>query len=133
MVLGAPSKESREATSKQLFNFGFGRTASFTPRAAPAFAQAPPAPASKPAAAATGAIPKVVTGSGNAGVQFGAFSTEQAARNHQARIRSVMGIDTVLEHSNGLVRVRARMSEVDANRIRGECGRKGVECFVFRG
>ena len=131
VVLGAPNRASREATSKQLFDFGFGRTASFTPRSA---SPAPPAPVHVAAgrAATSSSAPRVTTGVGNAGVQFGAFGTERAAQNQQARVRSSMGIDTYLERHNGLVRVRARMTETDANRVRGECGRKGVECFVFR-
>ena len=136
VVLGAPSRASREATSKQLFEFGFGRTASFTPRAAPStpvqVASAAPARTAS-SSSAPAAAPRIATGIGNAGVQFGAFSTERAAQNQQARVRSALGIDTVLERNGGLVRVRARMSEADANRVRAKCGQAGIECFVFRG
>ena len=124
VVLGAPSKESREATCRQLFDFGFGRAASFTSHATPSLANVM---IDKP-----GPLPQVKTGSGNAGVQFGAFGTERAAQHQQARVRSAMGLDTYLERYNGLVRVRARMNETDANKVRSECGSKGVECFVFR-
>ena len=138
VVLGAPSRAAREQVSKELFDYGFGRSAAFASRSTrPTHHGEQAGPQSAPMRTASTNVTASSSGNrgggtGRGGVQFGAFGTERAAKNQQQRVRSALGIDTYLERHNGLVRVRANMSESEAQRVRGQCGARGVECFVFR-
>ncbi|MDR0803551.1 MAG: D-alanyl-D-alanine carboxypeptidase [Rickettsiales bacterium] len=69
---------------------------------------------------------------GNAGVQFGAFSSAAAAQQQQVRVRNLLGVETVLEKFNGMTRVRANgLSENSAQEIKHNAGSRGLDCYVF--
>lgn len=67
----------------------------------------------------------------SAGVQFGAYSSQKNAEIQQERIRYLFGIETYLEQSGSILRVRAKMSESDAQDINQKCKANGISCFVF--
>ena len=70
---------------------------------------------------------------GNAGVQFGAFSSRAAANAQVANVRNLLGVETVVESApNGMLRVRANnLSESSAQNIRTRAQNMGIECYVF--
>ncbi len=71
-------------------------------------------------------------GSGSMGVQFGAFSSKNAATEQQTRVKNLFGINTSVEQYSGLWRVRAnKLSETSANEIIRKCISHNVQCFMF--
>lgn len=71
--------------------------------------------------------------SGNAGVQFGAFSTMESAKNQATRVKNAIGIDAKIERNDsGLYRVRVTgVSESEAARIKDLAVAKGIDCYIF--
>ena len=71
--------------------------------------------------------------SGGAGVQFGAFSSVESAKNQVARVKSVLGINAKIERNDaGLYRVRATgLSESDAVKIKNLAVENGLDCYIF--
>mgnify|MGYP001775857970 CR=1 FL=1 len=163
VVLGADNKDVRASVATNLLNTGFEKLASGAPVTAvesttyyaPAVAQPAPQPAptytvstySPPAGAPTtfGAAYTAATAQtaprvdvsnnapGNAGVQFGAFSSRAAADAQVANVRNLLGVETVVESApNGMLRVRANnLSESSAQNIRTRAQNMGIECYVF--
>jgi hypothetical protein len=68
---------------------------------------------------------------GSSGVQFGAFEGESAARLQQGKVYALFGLATYLEKYNGMLRVRAKMSESEALKTKERCASSGVDCFLF--
>jgi hypothetical protein len=64
-------------------------------------------------------------------VQFGAFGFEQAAKVQQEKVYALFKLETYLEKFKGMFRVRAKMSEQQAQKVKGQCASSGVDCFVF--
>ena len=124
VVLGANGRADREAISRSLLDFGFGKTPELR------IARAAKAAPAKPAPVASAQPGRDTTGS--SGVQFGAFSSNSTAKRQQDKVRALFGLNTYLENHNGMIRVRARMSPAEAQQIRGRCAASGVDCFVFR-
>jgi D-alanyl-D-alanine carboxypeptidase len=140
VVLGANGKGDRTAISRALLDYGFGKTKRFdavaAERAAPAERWVPlddrddepvfakPAPG-KPAKYSP-------SSSGSGGVQFGAFGSEKTAKLQQEKVYALFGLETYLEKFNGLLRVRAKMGGADAQKIKGQCASRGVDCFIFK-
>ena len=119
IVLGADDKADRNAISRALLDLGFGKTDKFTVARAP-----------------EKIFPKKIAINTNysgaaCGVQFGAFGSEKVAKSQQEKIFDLFGVRTYLEPFSGMFRVRAKMSERDAQNIKGECGSNGIDCFVF--
>ncbi|MDR1696897.1 MAG: serine hydrolase [Rickettsiales bacterium] len=135
VVLGAPNKDVRAMVATRMLDRGFGilgqgpsRDSRFeigdsekTDAVKNTNLQSP---IPNHAVAATG---------GNAGVQFGAFSTERAARTQQKRVSSALNVSTVVEQGpGGLWRVRATgLSDAAANKINASCKSNGIDCYVF--
>ena len=71
--------------------------------------------------------------SGGTGVQFGAFSTMDAAKKQAARIKDVLGINVHIEKNDmGLYRVRVNgVSESDATKIKNSAVASGIDCYIF--
>jgi D-alanyl-D-alanine carboxypeptidase len=132
VVLGADGKAARNAVSRALLDYGFGKTKAFKVQyGAPApkydeddeYYYETPAP--KPV------FVKASGTSGKSGVQFGAFGSERNAKLQQEKVYALFGLSTYLEQSGGMFRVRAKMSESDAQKTRSECPSRGIDCFVF--
>ena len=90
-------------------------------------------------AATTNAMPKytgaAVTKSvaGGSGVQFGAFSSESAARYQVANVKNKLGANAIVEPTGtGLYRVRAYgLSEGEAQTLKSSATANGIDSYVF--
>ena len=70
---------------------------------------------------------------GGAGVQFGAFSSRDAANRHVHNIKNKIGINAVVEPTgNGMFRVRAYgFSESRAREIKSAADANGIDSYIF--
>lgn len=150
VVLGAENKDVRAAVATQLLNRGFEmvknnsapieRTTPVTPiasqpshvapvAAAPTFAAA--YNAATTAAAPTYSAPSVSRG--GAGVQFGAFSSRDAAAKQVANVKNKLGVVATIEQaSNGMFRVRANgITDAAATELRNRATNAGIDSYVF--
>ena len=150
VVLGAENKDVRAAVATQLLNRGFEmvknnsapieRTTPVTPIAsrpshvapvatAPTFAAA--YNAATTAAAPTYNAPSVSRG--GAGVQFGAFSSRDAAAKQVANVKNKLGVVATIEQaSNGMFRVRANgITDAAATELRNRATNAGIDSYVF--
>ena len=79
--------------------------------------------------------PTVTTGGngGGAGVQFGAFSSRDAANRHVQNIKNKIGINTVVEPTGtGMFRVRAYgFSESRAREIKSAADANNIDSYIF--
>jgi len=71
--------------------------------------------------------------SGGVGVQFGAFSSYQAASNQAKRVQSVTGLNVNIERNDGgLYRVRVNgLSESAAQNAKNIASNNGIDCYIF--
>lgn len=150
VVLGAENKDVRAAVATQLLNRGFEmvknnsapieRTTPVTPITsqpshvapvanAPTFAAA--YNAATTAAAPTYNAPSVSRG--GAGVQFGAFSSRDAAAKQVANVKNKLGVVATIEQaSNGMFRVRANgITDAAATELRNRATNAGIDSYVF--
>lgn len=150
VVLGAENKDVRAAVATQLLNRGFEmvknnsapieRTTPVTPitsqpshvapvATAPTFAAA--YNAATTAAAPTYNAPSVSRG--GAGVQFGAFSSRDAAAKQVANVKNKLGVVATIEQaSNGMFRVRANgITDAAATELRNSATNAGIDSYVF--
>ena len=160
VVLGAENKDVRASVATNLLNRGFEKVAGLPAETVVTYTTAQPvattpsptppvtytAPASTSAsvttfggayAAATAQSAPVadVSGNapGNAGVQFGAFSSRDAATTQVNNVKNKIGVTAVIENApNGMFRVRANnLSESAAQNIRSRAQNAGIDCYVF--
>ena len=160
VVLGAENKDVRASVATNLLNRGFEKVAGLpaetvvtyttaqpvatTPSPTPSATYTAPAPTNTSAttfggayAAATAQSAPVadVSGNapGNAGVQFGAFSSRDAATTQVNNVKNKIGVTAVIENApNGMFRVRANnLSESAAQNIRSRAQNAGIDCYVF--
>lgn len=150
VVLGAENKDVRAAVATQLLNRGFEmtknnsapieRTTPVTPIASQSSHVAPVATAPTFAAAynaaTTAAAPTYNTPSvsrGGAGVQFGAFSSRDAAAKQVANVKNKLGVVATIEQaSNGMFRVRANgITDAAATELRNRATNAGIDSYVF--
>ena len=82
--------------------------------------------------AATNVAP-ISSGNGGPGVQFGAFSTRDAASRMIATVQRATGATPIIETApNGLFRVRAYgLSEASAQSLKTAAIANGIDCYVF--
>lgn len=140
VVLGAADKDIRAAASTNMLNRGFELigAANAMPTAAPttsvsaAPAQTAPAVA-KSAPVQKSAATKPAPASGNAGVQFGAFSSRAAADVQVARVIKFLGVTPVVEPApNGMHRVRVKnLSDAAAADLKSRATSNGIDSFIF--
>jgi D-alanyl-D-alanine carboxypeptidase len=153
VVLGAENKDVRAAVSAKLLDRGFEMIerdpspkmiVRQTPVPAPVATNPAPSPAPNydNAAstntfagayhAATNHMPVAASQSGP-GVQFGAFSSRDAASNMIATVRGATGVTPIIENApNGLFRVRAYgLSESAAQALKTKASSAGIDCYVF--
>ena len=155
VVLGAESKDIRANVATNMLNKGFDAIANDSAPVVVNTYTAPVATSAKsvPAtsnntstfasaynAARAAAAPQYVATrntsgnrTGNAGVQFGAFSSQSAAQAQVASVKSALGVNAVIESApNGMFRVRANnLSESAAKNIRNQCSGAGFDCYIF--
>lgn len=153
VVLGAENKDVRANVSVRLLNKGFEMvvngsapivketaTGSVNSYSAPKHTAGGANTFSAAYNAATGNVVKSYNGqssggisSGNAGVQFGAFSSKSSAQNQVNNVRNTLGVNTVIETApNGMYRVRANgLSESSAQNIKNRALDAGIDCYVF--
>ena len=150
VVLGAENKDVRAAVATQLLNRGFEmvknnsapieRTPPVTPIASQPSHVAPVATAptfvaaynaATTAAAPTYNAPSVSRG--GAGVQFGAFSSRDAAAKQVANVKNKLGVVATIEQaSNGMFRVRANgITDAAATELRNRATNAGIDSYVF--
>ena len=145
VVLGAENKDVRAAVSAKLLDKGF---AMIEKNPAPAMIVRETPVENKPVTtqtynnvatntlagayhAATNAAPAATHG--GVGVQFGAFSTRDAASKMIATVQRATGTTPIIETSpNGLFRVRAYgLSEGAAQSLKNTAVANGIDCYVF--
>lgn len=150
VVLGAENKDVRAAVATQLLNRGFEmtknnsapieRTTPVTPIASQPSHVAPVATAPTFAAAynaaTTAAAPTYnapFVSRGGAGVQFGAFSSRDAAAKQVANVKNKLGVVATIEQaSNGMFRVRANgITDAAATELRNRATNAGIDSYVF--
>lgn len=159
VVLGAESKDVRANVATNMLNRGFDMVKNNTPTTTATTYYAPvsqpaPAPAPRPVptysapagapttfaaaynAATVQPAPRVDVSNnapGNAGVQFGAFSSRDAAMTQVNNVKNTLGVTAVIETApNGMFRVRANnLSESAAQNIRTRAQNAGIDCYVF--
>lgn len=150
VVLGAENKDVRAAVATQLLNRGFEmvknnsapieRKTPVTPIASQPSHVAPVATAPTFAAAynaaTTAAAPTYNAPSvsrGGAGVQFGAFSSRDAAAKQVANVKNKLGVVATIEQaSNGMFRVRANgITDAAATELRNRATNAGIDSYVF--
>ena len=142
IVLGAENKDVRASVATQLLNRGFEMTKNnsapvvrTTPVVTTATPAAPTISATYAAATATKTptytAPTAVRG--GAGVQFGAFSSRDAAAAQVANVKNKLGINTTIEQApNGMYRVRANgVTDAAAADIRARAQNAGIDSYVF--
>lgn len=137
VVLGAENKDVRADVSVRLLNRGFEMLNNGAPSVVKQTPQktlvAQPAPVTSPIVQkyATDA-PKIVS-HGGVGVQFGAFSSNDAANSMLARVQNTLGVNGYIEPTGtGLYRVRvAGLSESAANELKNRAISAGIDCYVF--
>lgn len=159
VVLGAESKDVRANVATNMLNRGFDMVKNNTPTTTATTYYAPvsqpaPAPAPRPVptysapagapttfaaaynAATVQPAPRADVSNnapGNAGVQFGAFSSRDAAMTQVNNVKNTLGVTAVIETApNGMFRVRANnLSESAAQNIRTRAQNAGIDCYVF--
>lgn len=159
VVLGAESKDVRANVATNMLNRGFDMVKNNTPTTTATTYYAPvsqPAPAPAPQPVATYSAPAGApttfaaaynaataqpapradvsnNAPGNAGVQFGAFSSRDAAMTQVNNVKNTLGVTAVIETApNGMFRVRANnLSESAAQNIRTRAQNAGIDCYVF--
>lgn len=159
VVLGAENKDVRANVAAQMLNRGFsmlnnGDVPVVKNTYVPPVASAPQhtniPSQSQPAtfsaaynAATTAAAPKysnpkpdvskTANNAGGAGVQFGAFSSDGAARTQVANIKNRLGVDAIVEPTDGgLYRVRVYgLSETAAQQLKSSATSNGIDSYVF--
>ena len=135
VVLGAENKDVRANVAAQMLTRGYNMLSS---DAAPISVRTNVAPIST---TGTGVVKtntnpvsaaKVYSG-GNAGVQFGAFSSRSAADAHVQNVKNKLGVDAIVSPaSNGMFRVRITgLSESSAADIRARASSVGIDAYVF--
>ena len=155
VVLGAENKDIRAAVSAKLLDRGFEMIerdpspkmiVRQTPTATSVATNTMPVPAPTPKYdsvattntlagayhAATNHTPVAVSQSGP-GVQFGAFSSRDAASRMIATVRGATGVTPIIETApNGLFRVRAYgLTESAAQALKTKASSAGIDCYVF--
>lgn len=159
VVLGAENKDVRANVATNLLNKGFEKVAGLPPQSVVTYTSATPQPVTQSAVtytapapvtydtptptfaaaynAATAQSAPVVDISnnapGNTGVQFGAFSSRDAATAQVANVKNSVGINAVIETApNGMFRVRVNnLSESAAQNIRNRAKNAGIDSYVF--
>ncbi len=148
VVLGAENKDVRANVAAQMLTRGFAMLNNgVVPDAVPAQTQSQPvsvaaAPTTMSeaySAATTVSAPKfsvpqkTVSGSGGAGVQFGAFSSNNAATNQAKNVKNKLGVNAIVETTGtSMYRVRVYgLSDGAAQQLKQNATTNGIDSYVF--
>ncbi len=127
VVLGADNKDVRASVSVDMLNKGFEMMGVEKSE----MTISKPTPLIEKKVTTTTVVKKSSTG--NSGVQFGAFSSMNAAKTQQLLVENRLGVATDIETTaSGLYRVRANgMSRNDAVNVKDRATNAGINSFVF--
>lgn len=141
VVLGADDKEIRASVATSLLNRGFKMVEN---NASPVMVNTPTtpvatAPVAKQPATENNPFAKYVTKTvgklqpGMSGVQFGAFSSYDAAARQAKNVEKTLGVKPEIEPaSGGLFRVRVNnVAESTAQNLRNAATAAGIDSYVF--
>lgn len=135
VVLGAESKDVRADVSVRMLNRGFEMLDTGAPMIVrQTLVQqnyvTTPAPVTSPIVQKYASNAPAV---GGVGVQFGAFSSMNAANNMAGRVQNSLGAVPHIETTDtGLYRVRvSNLSESAAQNLKNRATNAGIDCFVF--
>ena len=144
VVLGAENKDVRANVATNMLNKGFAMVANLPPVATPAPAPKKVQSYSVPAdtgqtisqsyqdAVAAAQPIKQASVTGTAGVQFGAFSSHDAAQTQVQNVQNKLGATAVIEPSGGLYRVRVTgLSETAAQNLKSAATNAGIDSYIF--
>lgn len=133
VVLGAENKDVRADTSVRLLNRGFEMLRAGAPAVVKQTAVAQPAPANSPIVQKYATDAPAIAARGGVGVQFGAFSSTDAANSMLARVKNTLGVNGYIEPTgNGLYRVRVSgLTDASANELKNRAIGAGIDCYVF--
>lgn len=143
VILGAENKDVRASVATQLLNRGFAMLESGSApivKNTPVAATQPQTMSAAYSAATASVAPTynvtsahTATGTGNTGVQFGAFSSHNAAATQVKNVKAKLGIASEIEQtSNGMYRVRTYgLSQTAAADVRARASAMGIDCYVF--
>ena len=137
VVLGAENKDVRADTSVRLLNRGFEMLHAGAPMV---IKQTPvpsvvatPAPVNSPIVQKYATDAPAITTRGGVGVQFGAFSSTDAANSMLSRVKNTLGVNGYIEPTGtGLYRVRVSgLTDASANDLKNRAMGAGIDCYVF--
>ena len=137
VVLGAENKDIRADVSTRMLNRGFeilrSGAQSVVKQKPVQTVTATPAPVTSPIVQKYATDAPRVASHGGVGVQFGAFSSNDAANSMLSRIQNTFGVNGYIEPTGtGLYRVRvAGMTEDVAQNLRNRAAASGIDCYVF--
>ena len=139
VVLGAGNKDVRAEVATKMLNLGFAKygtsdavyvmpkqTYVETPTTTNPIAKYATDKKAQPAV-------KPVVSNGGTGVQCGAFSVYESAKNQAKRVQNATGLNAdVQQNESGLYRVRINgLSESSAQSIKNKAASNGIDCYVF--
>jgi D-alanyl-D-alanine carboxypeptidase len=141
VVLGAETKDVRSDVAADMLNRGFAMLDRGAPmvvkNTSTTSVHSEPAPVTSPIvqkyASDAPKIQYAPSAVGGVGVQFGAFSTTDAANSMVARIKGTLGAAAHIEPTGtGLYRVRVTgLSESAAQNLKNRGIAAGIDCYVF--
>lgn len=137
VVLGAESKDARASIATKMLNLGFSKyndsNKNYNTNYVAPTNNNPVAKYAQPVSQPEYYEPKVNYSAGSAGVQFGAFSTYDAAVKHVQRVKQATGLTSVIEQNDsGLYRVRVKgLSESAAQNAKNSAVANGIDCYIF--
>jgi D-alanyl-D-alanine carboxypeptidase len=131
VVLGAENKDVRADVATKMLNLGFNKIGQNT-----VVQEQQYKPVSSSNSVAKYAVPassQQKYSAGNYGVQFGAFSSYEKAKNHASKVNSLTGLKAdVQQNDGGLYRVRVNgLSENAAQDLKNNALAKGLDCYIF--
>jgi D-alanyl-D-alanine carboxypeptidase len=135
VVLGAENKDVRADVATKMLNLGFSKVESNTGYVQKNTTQvAPTNPVAKyatPAVVQQSEQPQYFAG--NVGVQFGAFSSYDAAKNQVGKVKNATGLTAdIQQNESGLYRVRVNgLSEGAAQNAKNSAVANGIDCYIF--
>lgn len=139
VVLGAENKDVRANVATKMLNLGFSKIGKGNTN------YVAPMPVNTAAATNSNPIAKYATdkketvnitpsyAKGGTGIQFGAFSTFDAADKQAHRVKNVIGkMPNVEQNDGGLYRVRLNgLSDTVAQEIKNSAVANGIDCYIF--
>lgn len=137
VVLGAENKDVRANVARKMLNIGFGKMDKVAPVKKESYSEPtnnnPVMKYAQKPVQKSYREPANAYAPGHVGVQFGAFSTREAAESQVKKIKSMLGITTTIERNEtGLYRVRINnISETYAQELKSRASENGIDSYVF--